>query len=108
MSAFGYGARRAIAEVVGGIVTSSIVIAFINSGLLDPSYTLLFHLLNVVGIVSLILTMPYWGTTYLIGWLFGLWIMSESGLVGILELLVYLGVPLVVLILRLLKVLEIG
>jgi len=106
MSAFGYGIRRATAEVVGGIITSSILIAFVNSGLLDPSYKLLFSLLNVVGVITLILAMPYWGTTYLLGWFFGLWIMFSSGLVGILELLVYLGVPLAILIIRILKFME--
>lgn len=106
MSTFGYGARRAIAEVVGGIVTSAMVVAFINSGLLDPSYILLFHLMNLAGIFTLILAMPFWGTTYLLGWLFGLWIMSQSGLVGILELLIYLGASLAILIIRISKFME--
>jgi hypothetical protein len=44
--------------------------------------------------------MPFWGTVYLVGWLFGLTIMFRAGLVGILELVIYFGVPLVILIIR--------
>ena len=106
MPSFRYGIRRAITEVVSGIVTSGILIAFVDSGLLDPFYTFLFNLLNMAGTASLILMMPFWGTTYLLGWMFGLVIMLDCGLVGILELMLYLIVPVSILILRILKSIE--
>ena len=102
MSKFGYGVRRTISEIVAGIVTSTILVVFVNSGLLNPSFMLLFHLINILSTIALIFAMPFWATNYILGWLFGLWIMFSSGLVGISELLVYL-VPLVILIIRFLK-----
>jgi hypothetical protein len=100
MNGFEYGTKRAIEEIVCGFVTSVIVNVFINSGLLSPSYVLLFGVINVIGLITLIFAMPYWGITYLLGWLFGVIIMLQSGLIGILEVIIYLGIPLVVLILR--------
>jgi hypothetical protein len=102
MSKFGYGVGRAISEIVAGIVTSTILVAFMNSGLLNPSFMLLFHLINILSTIALIFAVPFWATSYILRWLFGLWIMFSSRLVGILELLVYL-VPLIILIIRFLK-----
>ena len=103
MSKFEYGLRRAITEAIMGAITSAILLAFINSGNLDPSYSLLFQLLNIVGIIGLIQAMPYWGTTYLIGWLIGTFIMYDSGLIGTFELLIYIGVSILILIRRISK-----
>jgi hypothetical protein len=44
--------------------------------------------------------MKYWGTSYLLGWLVGLLLMSQTGLVGTLELLIYFAVPILYLIIR--------
>lgn len=106
MNGFEYGVKRAIGEVIGGLITSVIVSAFASSGLLSPAYVLLFGLINVIGTVALILVMPYWGTTYLIGWLFGLWILLQSGLIGILEVVIYFGIPLAILVIRIVNWLE--
>jgi hypothetical protein len=101
MSDFGYGANRAIGEIVGGFVSSVIVNAFVASGLLPSSYVILFAFLNIVGLTGLIFAMPVWGLTYLFGWMFGVYLMLQTGLVGILEAFLYLGVPVVVLVIRL-------
>lgn len=106
MPGFEYGVRRAFLEIISGLITSAVLIAFVRSGLLDPSYVLLFILLNLVAIISLILVMPYWGTTYLLGWMFALLILFRSGLIGALEFIVYFGVPLLILIKRITKSLE--
>ncbi|RLI11896.1 hypothetical protein DRO25_01125 [Candidatus Bathyarchaeota archaeon] len=100
---FEYGLRRVMGEIVSGIVTSAIVDSFLNAGLLPPAYATLFSVLNMLGTISLILAMPFWGTIYLIGWRFGLWIMLQTGLVGVGEAIIYFGVPLAVLIVRILK-----
>ena len=100
---FGYGIRRLMGEVVGGVITSIFVDVIIGSGLLPPVYAVLFGILNMVGTIGLILAMPYWGTVYLFGWLAGLCIMLQAGLVGILDAAFYFGVPLAVLVLRLWK-----
>ncbi|MEM5771427.1 MAG: hypothetical protein QW790_01620 [Candidatus Aenigmatarchaeota archaeon] len=100
MNRFGYGVKRAIGEIIGGFVTSVIVDAFISSGLLNPAYVFLFALLNILGLILLLLTMPAWGITYLLGWIFGVVIMFQSGLIGILEAILYLGVPIFVIMLK--------
>lgn len=98
-----HGLARAITEILGGFITSTILSAFVSSGILDPSSLLLFHLLNAILIVSLLLKMKYWGTSYLLGWLFGLLLMSQTGLVGTSEFLIYGTVPIIYIIIRSLR-----
>jgi len=103
MPGYEYGLRRALMEVVGGLITSSVLLAFRNSGLLSPSYFLLFDLASIAGMVLLIFAMPYWGTTYLLGWLTGLGLMFNYGLMGTLEFVAYLLFGLAILAMRILK-----
>jgi len=107
MYGFEYGYRRAIAEIFGGIVTSALVDALLLSGIITPSLILYIKLLNMISLVTLILAMPYWGTGYLIGWLFGLLLMARSGLVNIIELIIYTIIPVAVLLIRVMKFFEI-
>jgi hypothetical protein len=100
---FEYGLKRVLGEVVSGIVTSVVVDAFLGLGLLPPATALLFGFMNMMSTVILVLAMPFWGTVYVVGWLVGLWIMLQAGLIGILDAAIYFGVPLVVLILRIWK-----
>jgi hypothetical protein len=102
---FGYGVRRAVGEIIGGIVTSVLMDAVIGSGLVSSGVAVLFGILSMLEAIVLILAVPYWGTVYLIGWLFGLGILFQTGIVGILDAAVYFGVPLVVLVLRFWKML---
>jgi len=97
---FGHGIRRIVGEVVSGIVNSSITDAIIGTGLVSPAFVVLFSVLNMLYTVVLVLAMPYWGTIYLFGWLFGLVMLSQTGMIGILDATVYFGVPLIVLIIR--------
>jgi hypothetical protein len=97
---FEYGLRRAVFEVTGGIVMSVIMDALLSSGSVSPAQAVLFSLMNVATTVIFILAMPFWGTVYLVGWLSGLLILSQAGLVGILDGTLYFGVPLAILILR--------
>lgn len=101
-----YGIKRAIGEIVSGIVTSAIVNAFVSSGLLPSGYVFLFGLINMIGTITLILSMPYWGVTYTLGWILGVYLMAQSELIGILEVIIYLGVPIAVLIFRIISWLE--
>jgi len=102
MSKIEYGFRRAITEMVSGIVVAVILQAFVSSGLIPYSYVLLFHLVNIVSTIALVFAIPYWATSYIIGWLIGLAIMSRSGLIGTLEFVIYF-IPFFVLIARLVK-----
>ncbi|MHA1285398.1 MAG: hypothetical protein ACTSQP_23085 [Promethearchaeota archaeon] len=54
----------------------------------------------MVGMIGLILAMPFWATSYIVGWLIGVFIMGYSGLLTIIEILIYV-IPVVVLAYRL-------
>jgi hypothetical protein len=100
MPKFEYGFNRAVKEIIGGLVSSVFVEAFVSSGLIPPSFMLLFHLSNAIGTLFLILAMPFWATAYILGWLFGLWVMSESGMVNLFDFLAYFIPLLLVLCVR--------
>lgn len=106
MPGFEHGYKRAVSEIIGGIVTSAMLNAFILTEVIDSSWVLYFKLLNMFGLITLILAMPYWGTIYLLGWLIGLFILSKSGLVGFLDFVIYFGIPLMILFIRLIKKFE--
>ena len=100
------GFKEAIVGVVGGIVLS--VFLRIIPTLPDiPSYYVgLFQLLEIVifvGSILVILKFESWGFWYLGGWLFGMWIMSISGLIENWLLILYLVVGGVVLVTKLMK-----
>ncbi|MBX5321917.1 MAG: hypothetical protein ACQXXG_02865 [Candidatus Bathyarchaeia archaeon] len=105
MSKLEYGFVRAISEIVAGFVMSVFLSSFVNAGLIPDSFVLLFHVLNVLSTVLLVFAMPFWATSYSIGWLVGLWVMYSSGLVEVFELLVYL-VPLIIVGIRFVKKFE--
>jgi len=106
MNKFEYGMKSAIKEIVAGVVTSVLVDSFIAYGFLPSIYLFLFGLLNTIGAITLIITMPLWGLTYLLGWIFGVIIMIQSGLVGIGEIILYLVVPIIVMIIKIKSLFE--
>ncbi|UXM84708.1 hypothetical protein [Methanococcus aeolicus] len=71
--------------------------------MISSSYSLSFKLLSLIGLIGLIWVMPYWGTGYLLGWGLGITIMSKSGMVGIMDFIIYLIVPIIILGIRLWK-----
>jgi len=98
-----YGFQRAIYEIVTGFILSLILNIFASNGLLSPSWIHYFQLLNLLLTIALISAMPYWGTGYLIGWLFGLIIMAKVGLVGFQDFLVYFIIPVIIMVRRIIK-----
>lgn len=98
-----HGFARAVSEVVVGFITSALLNALASTEMMPSSYLLPFKLLNLTLTFGFILAVPYWGTGYLLGWLFGLGIMSQSGLVDPLDFVIYFIIPLMVLVMRILK-----
>lgn len=81
---FREGFKGAIIGVICGVIISAFLFVIKSSALVPPSYMGLFSLFEIVSLVGgiiLITQMESWGIGYLIGWLFGMWIMSYSGLV---------------------------
>lgn len=101
-----HGYRRAFIEVFDGIILGSLINAFAGLGILPQSYFLYFKLLSFLGLIALILVMPYWGSGYMVGWLIGLYLMAKMGLIGPIEFIIYVGVPFIILIIRLKKKME--
>ena len=99
---FDYGLERAFSEIIGGLVTTIIISSFISTGLIPSYFIWLFHLLNIVDMIVLIQKMPYWATSYSVGWLIGVIILTNAGLLTILDILINF-IPLAYLVYRLLK-----
>ncbi|MGB9693491.1 MAG: hypothetical protein ACPLYF_01460 [Fervidobacterium sp.] len=78
MSKFEYGFVRAVSEIVAGFVMPVFLSSFVDAGLIPASFVLLFHVLNVLSTKLLVFAMPFWATSYSIGWLGGLWVMYGS------------------------------
>ena len=107
MPGFEYGLKRSFLEVIGGIILSAIMVNFEKTGVIPSGFILLFTLINLIGTNLLVFALPYWATTYSLGWAIGSWLMFSSGLVGIMDMLVYM-VPLVIAAFRILKGIEVG
>ena len=75
--------------VLQGIILYYLLKGFVDAGLLNASWLVVYELLNVLVILVFVHNTPYWGTCYLFGWWFGFGIMWYSGLVGHLEFAVY-------------------
>lgn len=99
---FDYGLERAFSEIIGGLVTTIIISSFISTGLIPSYFIWLFHLLNIVDMIVLIQKMPYWATSYSVGWLIGVIVLTNTGLLTILDILINF-IPLAYLVYRLLK-----
>ena len=83
-----------LTEIIVGIAISALLEAFINTGLVSPSYILLIRLAGVITLIF-VFFVPVFRTSYTIGWLLGLALMSSSGLAKPYDYLLYL-IPLII------------
>jgi len=103
------GLRDAVMGILEEIRVSSVlgIIPLIPN---VPSYYVgiiqLIEVVYLVGGILVILAMESWGFWYLLGWLFGMWIMSTAGLVESWLFTLYV-VGAVVLLVKILKKLRI-
>lgn len=78
------GIRDAVEGVLAGIILSAILGVIPTLPSVPSYYTGIIQLIEVVnlfGSIVLVFGMESWGAWYLIGWLFGMLIMSSAGLV---------------------------
>jgi hypothetical protein len=87
---FEQGLKRAFTEVIPEIVIPILISSFISTGLFPFYFILFFDLLSVGAMISLIQKMSYWATSYIIGWIVGIIILAPTGLLTIIDLLIYL------------------
>lgn len=98
-----HGFKRAISEFISGLIMSTYLDFFANAGLIPPSLLLTLKALNLVAALAFIMTLPYWGTRYMLGWLLGFIMMIPSGIIDPVDLIIYVGIPLINLVSRFLK-----
>jgi len=97
------GFITATVGVLNGIILYYLLKGFVDAGLLNASWLVVYELVNILLILAFVHCTPYWGTGYLFGWWFGFGIMWYSGLVGSLEFAVYSIVLVFVLVTRILR-----
>ena len=99
---FGDGLDHAIEEIIVGIFVSILVSSSVRTGLIPSNFAWVFHLLSIVGTIVFIQKVPYWATTYCVGWLVGVIILANTGLLTIIDILINF-IPLGILVFRVIK-----
>lgn len=100
MNKFEKGYKEAAGEIISGFITPLIINAFANTGLLPWYFVTMLSLIVIGENIVFILSMSSWGILYTLGWLFGAYIFYTSGLLGILDVILYIVIPIVFLIIR--------
>ena len=96
---FGSGLNRAFEEIFGGLLASIILSSFVSTGLIPSYFIWLIHLSSIVNMIVFIQKMPYWATFYSVGWLIGVIILANTGLLTIIDILINF-IPVVFLVVR--------
>ena len=96
-----HGLRRAVAEGIGGFILSTMINQLHAVGLIsDPFYFEILLIMNLANIAT-VAAMRFWGNGYLLGWMFGGWILSQApNIMGPLEIITYFVVPILIIIWR--------
>jgi len=89
------GFKRAITEVVTGVIVVVIIDAVVNFYKVGW-ITILFNVLSIILIIFLIDKIKYWSIGYLIGWLFGLALISSLLTPWEIGLYFAIGIPLLI------------
>jgi len=100
------GLKEAVAGVLAGIILQAVLGIIPTLPNIPTHYVALFQLIpiiNLIGSIVVVTAFESWGFWYLIGWLFGMWIMSSTGFVESWVFILYLVVGGVVFVLKLLK-----
>lgn len=92
-SLFSQGFRRAVAEVLGGIIFAAVMGALTVSPLIPADYKLFFGLIAALPSISLVIEMRAWNIIYTAGWMLGVGLMINAGLLPPLEIAIFLGIP---------------
>ena len=99
---FDSGFDRAFSEIVVGLIIPILISIFVSTDLIPSYFIWFFHLLSIIDMISLIKEMSFWATSYIVGWLIGVIILANTGLLTFIDILIYL-IPLVFLVHKLLK-----
>lgn len=96
------GLDRAFGEIFGGLIIPITISSLVSTGLI-PYYSIwILYLIGIGSVINLIREMSLWATSYIVGWLIGIFILTYSGLLTLIDILIYL-IPLVFLVYRVFK-----
>jgi len=96
------GLNGALLEIVGGLIAPILISSLVSTALFPSYFIWILYLIGIGGMISLIREMSFWATSYIVGWLVGIFILANSGLLSPIDILIYL-IPLVFLVYRVLK-----
>lgn len=94
------GFQDIIANVLDGIVIGAIITAFRSVPAME-SYFWMIDLFGLIGFIVLILAIPKWSFGYILGWFFGAWVLWSAGLMHLLEIIMYIILPVIIIGIRL-------
>jgi len=104
---FQEGLARAITEIVVGLIPPIVLSAAFNSELFPSVYIWVFYLISgvisLIGILDFFKEMSFWGISYIIGWIFGVFLLLDTGLLELTDFLVYFIAPLGYLVYKIIK-----
>jgi len=93
------GIIGAIGKIVLGLISPLIISAVINNGIVPYNFIGIFYfvsgIVSVFGIVKFLKEMSFWGIAYIIGWVVGVYLLIDSGLLTYWDFVFYLIAPLV-------------
>ncbi len=75
------GFITAIVGVIYSLLAYYFLKGFVDAGLVDSVWLLVYDLINVLGIFAFVHVTRFWGTGYLLGWWLGFGIMWYAGTV---------------------------
>jgi hypothetical protein len=95
---FRRGCQEVIAGIIGGIVFSAFLAAFVQGGVIPTGIVLAF---TVIGILSTVLTIKSYRTSgfiFTLGWIAGAWLLKD--VMDATAFLIYFVIPAAVIVLR--------
>ena len=92
------GIVESIVGIVGGIVLTTIINAFVQDGLLPRYFIALYGLFVIIANIATIRTLRLGGILYTLGWLIGSYMFRD--LFGPLEIAINIAAPIIILLVR--------
>jgi hypothetical protein len=100
---FQLGLKQILFEVATGLLTSFILNWLTTQGYIPGNIALIINIVLILGNILLIKSMWSWGIFYTIGWLIGSVFFYEFGLLNVLNIVIYIVLPVAVSVLRLIN-----
>lgn len=87
------GYERAIAEGIGGLLTATLMAFLAASTAVPDNMKWMFALAATIPLIGLLAEMRVWSVLYTVGWFFGVVLLNSYGIIPLLEVVLFLGVP---------------